>query len=349
MSSIRATFNETFHSALAIRRSVTTGWSHDHWKAVVRYLDREIDRLEDGLAVTALGDYLPPGHGGNPPEDTRLTATAYLHRGLTAIAELSRVTGDTAVGKRYRATADELKSAFNAAFLAPEGHYRTADHARNGYRQTSNCVPLAFGLVPAGARATVVDSLLGDIEKRGNHLNTGALGTRLLLRQLSAQGHPEVAHAIATQRTYPSWGYWFANGADTMWEMWQLDSRSRDHYFQGTVVQWLYENVAGLRPGDDGYRTFTVRPDGRTGVTSASTSLRTVRGRAAVSWSALEGTVRMSVEVPVGSSAEVHVPAAGRAGVSAHDQARWLRSDTGFEVFRVDQGRWEFISRGRRG
>ena len=83
---------------------------------------------------------------------------------------------------------------------------------------------------------------------------------------LCAHGRPDVANAVATQRTYPSWGYWQANGADTMWEMWPLDSRSRDHYFLGTVAQWLYENVAGLRPGDAGYRTFSVRPDARTGV-----------------------------------------------------------------------------------
>ncbi|MFF2847750.1 family 78 glycoside hydrolase catalytic domain [Streptomyces sp. NPDC058001] len=318
--------------------------ARDHWPTLTRYLDWEIARLRDGLAVTALGDYLPPGYGGNPPEDTRLTATAYLHRALTDTAELADVLKETAVGRRYRSVADDLKSAFNAAFLAPEGHYRTAKDP--GYRQTSNCIPLAFGLVPAGARASVAASLLADIAARGNHLNTGALGTSVLLRQLSAQGHPEVAHAIATQRTYPSWGYWFDNGADTMWEMWQVDSRSRDHYFQGTVAQWLYENVAGLRPGDAGYGTFTVRPDARTGVNWARTSIRTVRGEAGVAWSVIDGTTRMTVRVPVGATAEVHVPAAARTDVTAPKGAEQVRTEPGFVVYRVPQGRWEFAARG---
>ena len=34
--------------------------------------------VAERVVKTALGDYLPPGYGGNPPEDTRLTATAYL-------------------------------------------------------------------------------------------------------------------------------------------------------------------------------------------------------------------------------------------------------------------------------
>lgn len=319
--------------------------ARDHWAPLTRYLDWEISRLKDGLAVTALGDYLPPGYGGNPPEDTRLTATAYLHRALTGTAELADLLRDAEVADRYRRAAAGLKEAFNAAFLGPDGHYRTAKDP--DYRQTNNCIPLAFGLVPPGARATVVDSLLADIKQRGNHLNTGALGTSVLLRQLSAQGHSEVAHAIATQRTYPSWGYWFDNGADTMWEMWPLDSRSRDHYFQGTVVQWLYENVAGLRPGDAGYRTFTVRPDGRTGVNWARTSVRTVRGEASAAWSVVDGSTRLSVRVPVGSTAEVYVPAASRSAVKAPGGAEFVRVEPGFVVYEVAHGGWEFVARAR--
>ncbi|MGP4013048.1 family 78 glycoside hydrolase catalytic domain [Streptomyces sp. 4N124] len=313
--------------------------AREHWATLTRYLDWELSRLRDGLAVTALGDWVAPGYE-IPPEDTRLTATAYLHRALLHTAELGEVLGDGEVVKRYREAAEGLKTAFNEAFLSPEGHYRTAKDP--GYRQTSNAIPLAFGLVPPGARASVLDSLVADIEARGNHLNTGCLGTSVLLKVLCAHGRPDVAHAVATQRTYPSWGYWQANGADTMWEMWPLDSRSRDHYFLGTAAQWLYENVAGLRPGDAGYRTFSVRPDARTVVSWARTSIRTVRGEAAVSWSRLDRELRLSVRVPVGSTAEVHVPAQAPRQVAAPKGAEFLRSDPEFVVFRVGHGTWAF-------
>lgn len=318
--------------------------ARQHWPVLTRYLDWELDRLVDGLAITALGDYLPPGYGGNPPEDTRLTATAYLHRALVGTAEMGELLGHDDVSERYRTAAAGLKDALNAEFLNAAGHYSTAKDP--DYRQTSNAIPLAFGLVPAGARASVVDSLVADITERGNHLNTGALGTSVLLRVLSAHGHPDIAHAIATQRTYPSWGYWFDNGADTMWEMWQLDSRSRDHYFQGTVTQWLYENVAGLRPGDDGYRTFTVRPDARTGVSWARTSIRTVRGPASVAWSKVGRDLRLTVKVPVGSSAEVHVPADRKDKVTAPKGATYLRTEPGFQIYRAGHGAWDFVGRG---
>lgn len=307
----------------------------EHWPTLVRYLDWEIARLRDGLAITALGDWLPPGYdGGIPPEDTRLTATAYLHRALIATAELGDLLGHGAEATRYRQVADACRNALNGTFLR-DGVYRTDKDP--DYRQTSNAIPLAFGLVPPEAEASVVDSLVADIQARGNHLNTGALGTSVLLPVLTAHGHADVAHAVATQRTFPSWGFWFDNGADTMWEMWSLTSRSRDHYFLGTVVQWLYENVAGLRPGDNGYERFVVRPDARVGVSWAATSIETVRGRVAVEW---RQNGALTVEVPFGATAEVHVPTTGR--VDAPPPARFVRKEPGFAVYEVGRGVWRF-------
>ncbi|WP_439656954.1 family 78 glycoside hydrolase catalytic domain [Lentzea sp. HUAS TT2] len=293
-----------------------------HWPVLTRYLDWEIGRLRDGLAVTALGDFLPPNSGGLPPEDTRLTATAYLYRALLHTAELGDVIGKPV--PRYREVAANLLSAFNKAFL--DGYYRTSRDP--DYRQTSNAIPLAFGMVPAGSVQAVADKLAAEVRANGNHVNVGCLGASVLLQALSDNGHADVAHAMATERTYPSWGHWFSNGADTMWEMWDTGTRSRNHYFKGTIVQWLYEQVAGLRPGDAGYRTFTVRP-----VTSslswARMEFESVRGRISVAWAKVDGVVRLTVEVPVGSTAEVHVP-----------------HSSGVAVVKVQHGRWAFTGGG---
>ncbi|WP_411113876.1 hypothetical protein [Streptomyces sp. 029-5] len=71
---------------------------------------------------------------------------------------------------------------------------------------------------------------------------------------------------VVIQRAYPSWGHWFENGAGTLWEYWRVPrNRPHNHYVKGTVAQWLYENGAGPRPGSDGYRTFTVHSDARSG------------------------------------------------------------------------------------
>ncbi|MGN9777596.1 family 78 glycoside hydrolase catalytic domain [Micromonospora sp. H33] len=318
----------------------------EHWEPVVDYLDWELGRLQNGLAVTALGDYLSPGTGGNPPEDTRLTATAYLHRALISIAEVGELTGHGAEATRLRQAAAGLRDRLNETFLdRARGLYRTSRDP--GYRQTSNAVPLAFGLVPDDMVRAVVDNLVADIEARGWHLNTGCLGTSVLLPVLTAHGHAEVAARVARQRTYPSWGYWVDNGADTMWEMWPTSTRSRQHYFQGTVVQWLYENVAGLRPAANGWERFVVRPDARSAVSSASLGMDTVRGRVSLAWRRADGEFLLTVEVPVGATAEVHVPAERAQDVEASPgglvSAR--RMEPGYLVHTVGSGTWRFVSR----
>ena len=117
------------------------------------------------------------------------------------------------------------------------------------YRQTSNILPLAFGLVPDDMVASLVD----DIEARDTHLNTGVVGTREILPVLTAHGQIEVAHAVATQTTYPSWGYWVDGlGRTSLQEHWEEDTRSLNHHFCGSIGQWMYADLAGITPGEPG-------------------------------------------------------------------------------------------------
>lgn len=103
-------------------------------------------------------------------------------------------------------------------------------------------------MVSKADRAAVLANLVNDIRTRGDHLNTGALGTKIILPVLTDSGNGDLAYKVATNPTYPGWGYWFqALGATTMWEEWQNTSRSHDHAFMGTVDDWLYQRVAGIR------------------------------------------------------------------------------------------------------
>ncbi|MEU4197666.1 family 78 glycoside hydrolase catalytic domain [Kribbella sp. NPDC026611] len=316
----------------------------EHWEALSRYLGWELGRVEDGLSVSVLGDWLPPGYSNGPaPEDRRLTGTAYLYRALLAAAEIGELIGQP---NEYRKVASELADGLNRAFLDREaGRYRSADDP--DYRQTSNAVPLAFGIVPDELVPVVAAGLAADVEARGFHLNTGCLGVGVLLPVLTEHGYGEAATKVALQRTYPSWGHWFELGADTMWEMWEDDSRSRNHYFQGTVVQWIFENVAGLRVAGAGCERIVVRPDARGSVGSASIRTETIRGRVAVAWKQRSRVFSLEVLVPVGATAEVHVPSAVGSDVSVVP-APFAGSATyadGWAVYTVGAGQWHFTSR----
>jgi len=270
-----------------------------HYGRVRRYVDWSMAQLDhDGLAVSSLGDWLAPG-GTQPPEDRRLSATAFLCRTLRIVVDAATTLGLDADVRSYGQLLTTVRDRFNAAFLDRErGSYRTATD--DGYRQTSNLLPLAFGLVPADLVDHVVAGLVADVRARGHHLNTGALGTALLLPLLTQHGHLDVAHAVASQRTYPSWGYWLDNGADTLWETWELHNEgqgrppSHDHYLFGSIDRWFFEHLAGITAAEPGYRHIRIQP-GVDGLAHATARIETVRGVVGVEWHHDGGTLVLRV------------------------------------------------------
>ena len=73
------------------------------------------------------------------------------------------------------------------------------------------------------------------------------------MRTLSDNGRPDLALTIATQKTYPGWGYMVEKGATTVWELWNGDTadpamNSGNHVMQiGDLGVWMYEYLAGIR------------------------------------------------------------------------------------------------------
>jgi hypothetical protein len=78
--------------------------------------------------------------------------------------------------------------------------------------QTITSTALGAGVVPPAHHASAVKALTDDISARGHHLSVGAIGQKWLLRELTAAGAHDDALQLSLQTTYPSFGYWLANG-----------------------------------------------------------------------------------------------------------------------------------------
>jgi alpha-L-rhamnosidase len=313
----------------------------DHYAAMKRYIDWEIGRGEDGIHTSFLGDYLAPGYHGNPPEDLALAGTAYAYEMVVTMARIADVLGHPADAQRFRAAAEPIRDGFNREFLDGDTYRTDSDP---GYRQTHQVLALAFGLVPDDRRQAVLDGLVADVRARGDHLNTGALGTKYLLRVLTEHGHGELAYRVATQRTFPSWGHWIDNGATSLWEMWDLGTRSRDHAFLGGAIDdWFFKDLAGLRPAAPGFRAVEVRPYPLGDLEHARAATRTPYGRVAAGWERRRrGGLRLDVTVPAGAHAIVHVPAASRHDVDADRDARYIGMRDGRPAYAIGAGEHRF-------
>ena len=244
----------------------------------VNHITDEYQR--DGIITRdKYGDWcMPPEkleliHSEDPQRmtDGRLLSTAYLIRVMQLMERFASIAHHADEAEQWRQRHETMTSHFNRHFLnvhrgtsqAP-GHVLYPDSIFYGNNSaTANILPLAFGLVPDSVRSEVVKNLVSDIITRHQgHLSSGVIGISWLLTTLCDQGFADVAWLIATQRSYPSWGYMAEQGATTIWELWNGDKanpkmNSGNHVMLlGDLLPWAFSRMAGIR------RSLEAGPDG---------------------------------------------------------------------------------------
>ncbi|WP_156891224.1 family 78 glycoside hydrolase catalytic domain [Agromyces subbeticus] len=285
-----------------------------YYDGMKAYVDLEFDRSNNGLVrENRLGDWVSPEAspaGGNAPEDARVSGTAYLYTMLVSMEKTASLLGQPGDAAHFATQAETVKEAFNTQFLDVDaGLYRGSGD--RGYRQTHNALALAFGLTPDEATAErVAASLAADVTEKGDKLNTGTIGSKYLLPMLTKYGYEDLAFRVAVQTEYPSWGFMIENGATTMWEHWALEARSRGHYFLGTVDDWFFHDVAGIRSSElTGYRDVSIAPRVTDQLDWAKATTPTPFGPISVDWKKQGERLSLETHVPVGSTATVRLPA----------------------------------------
>lgn len=159
--------------------------------------------------------------------------------------------------------------------------------------------------MPKEYKQQVADNLA--IRVKSDGLDVGLLGTKAILQALSDGGHGEVAYALASRKTYPSWGWWIMNGATTLFENWPIDAKSdisMNHIMFGEIGAWYYKALGGIRPESAGFQKILVKPFIPRELERFSVELESPLGKIVSGW---EGR-NYTLEIPDGVEAELHVP-----------------------------------------
>lgn len=297
-----------------------------HLPAMRAWVEHLRRRAGDGVVIPdepfQWGDWLDPDAPGGRPWESKVDPTfvsnAFYVRSARLLAAAERVAGDAARADEADALADAV--AARAWQLWRGDAYTT---------QTGAAVALEYGVAPDDERAAVADRLAASVRELDGRIATGFVGARLILFALSRSGHLDEAYRMLLRREAPSWLYQVDRGATTVWERWDairpdgtihtgaMDTVSDDimvsfnHYAYGSMVDWVYRNVAGLEPRADGpgYRAVTVRPRPAADVTWARAGIETRAGRLAVDWRLTDdGPLEVGLTVPFGTTAVLDLP-----------------------------------------
>ncbi len=294
------------------------------------------------------------------PSPKKPIGAAYFYLDAVLLSKMARLIGRDADAARFEEIAGKIREAFNAKYLSADSAWYV------GGTQTANVLPLAFGIAPEDRAGELAEAVAKDVIERGYHLTTGFLGTAYLLPVLTEYGFEEVAFRLATQRTYPSWGYMIEKGATTIWELWDSDVKgpgmnSRNHYALGAVDRWFYEYIGGIQPAEAGFKRSVIWPRLTRFLDWAKVSHETEYGLLACEWRKDGDRLTIEVTVPPNTTAEVHVPVKdtgtaevaegktvlyrGGEEVEQLPHVRFVRRDDGFVVFEVDAGSYRFVVR----
>ena len=229
--------------------------------------------------------------------------------------DMAAATGRDAA--RYQAMVDNAKAYIRERFFNANGEFKTAIL---NTMQTPALFALKNNIFEGEAKEAMIARLRENFAQHGNCLQTGFLGTSILMGTLTDNGMVDIAYELLFQRKNPSWLYSVDNGATTIWERWNSymiengmgprGMNSFNHYAYGCVCEWIWETAAGISsdPAAPGFKHISIKPvpDKRLGTMDAE--YKSAAGVIKSSWKYEGDKWIWNFTIPEGATATVTLP-----------------------------------------
>jgi alpha-L-rhamnosidase len=244
-----------------------------------------------------------------------LLASAYYYYCLNLLRQYAEILGNAADAEQFASIAERVNIAFNKKYYNAEKKC----YANNTV--TANLLPLSFGMAPVADKAAIFTNIRSRLKEFDDHVNSGIIGGMWLMRGLTDNGAGDLAYRLATNKTYPSWGYMVEKGATTIWELWNGDAanpmmNSGNHQMLlGDLLIWYYEYLAGIKSDlkEVAFKKVIMNPYFPEGLDFVDASLETKYGLVKSEWKKTAAGLEWNITIPANASADVYFPT-GNAG-----------------------------------
>ena len=258
------------------------------------------------------------GNWGPLPETVvywNYLSASYWAMDACMMRDMAAATGREA--QKYADMFAEAQTYIKENFLNPDGTFKTEIL---NTMQTPALFALKNGVVEGEAKANMVARLRDNFVQHDGCLQTGFLGTSILMATLTENGMADIAWNLLFQHKNPSWLYSVDNGATTIWERWNsytiengmgpAGMNSFNHYAYGSVCAWIWETVAGIAADTTtpGFKHIIMRPvpDKRLGFVKAE--YKSAAGLIKSEWKYEGDRWTWTFTIPEGATASVTLP-----------------------------------------
>lgn len=231
-----------------------------------------------------------------------------------------------------------------------EVYYNPEDSTYANGEQPYLIFPLKTGVTPDSLRTAVFTKYQETLlVKDQAHLNTGMIGTQIMIDYLLEQDRNDLIDTLVNQRTYPGWGYMIEKGATTCWEQWN-GYYSQIHSCFPYIGSWFYKGLGGIQPDIEhpGFKNIILKPGIVNSVDWVNCSYKSPYGKIVSNWKTAGKQLEWHIQIPPNSTATVYIPGRkvrinGKKGPRSKN-CSFLYRENACNVYQVESGNYLFTS-----
>jgi alpha-L-rhamnosidase len=307
-----------------------TGIVRELYQKDLKWMEKAARLHPSGVVDKGLSD-----HESLVKVPVKLIGTSHYLECARVMDRFATIMNDTAGMKKFGKLASDLKDKIRMMYWS-----KPVPDTIN--RQTLFATLLYYDIVPESEKKAASDSLIKALQSGpAGHFTTGIFGTKYILETLSASGNEEKVFNVVNSRTSPGWGYMIDRGATSIWETWKESDNvySNCHPMFGSVSEWFYRWLAGIRPDADhpGFSRFFVSPFLPADLSYVKCTYVTPNGLIRSDWEKEGKTVRFRISVPKNSIAVFTFPDRTKTFAiieNTENNTSWKKNlkDTGFTM-----------------
>jgi len=276
----------------------------ENYESMKRYVNKIRSVANNNLTDWGLGDWVPIKSKSN----VEFTSSVFYYTNALILFKTAKLLGKEKDATAFNLLAKEIKSAINNKYFdADKDIYASGT-------QTEMSMALFRGIVPEEKIQPVADNLASSVVENNSKLDVGLLGSKTILNALSQNGYADLAFKLASSNEFPSWGYWIANGATTLYENWDLSAESDlslNHIMFGEISAWFYKALGGINIDENnpGFKNIILQPYFVKGLDEIKVTHRGPYGKIVSEWKKEGRVINYSVVIPPNSTAELRFDA----------------------------------------
>lgn len=183
---------------------------------------------------------------------------AYYYRSLMIMASFAKLMGKKEDESFYTQKAIRVRNAFRSLFKDPATGLFVDGNSSKHSSLHANAFALAFGLVDASERETILSFL------RSKGMACSVYGAQFLLSALAENGDVEYVLELLRNRSSRSWYQMLKSGATMTAEAWDIRYKSNldwNHAWGTAPLNVFVRNILGIQPLEAGKYSIDPKPN----------------------------------------------------------------------------------------